>query len=295
MSIVDTTIARIQAIALKVAQVKSAPNYPVEESSVLPMVITYMKSGDMAAQNATDVKFKAVIQADLHIPYTVGGLKEIYTRLNLMVPDFLQRLGGDPTLNGSVSTIVYPVTFTQAPGPEYNKAPTLAVSFQIPVKFNLLTPITQYGPELITNGGLEDSGSPVSIFYDWADVIVYGSVAREASVVYSGQYACLLTAGITKDEAINQVIYGLKTGTNYLLEFYSRGDGTNAGRYYVQNYDEELPIIAYTDANALTSFLKTSVQFTIPAGCTSVKIILQCPATVGGYCYFDDVSLREVL
>jgi len=63
-----------------------------------------------------------------------ASMNSAYTQLNNIIPDFLKRLGGDPTLNASVDTIVYPVAFTVGPA-QWDRVVTQMVSFKVPVKF----------------------------------------------------------------------------------------------------------------------------------------------------------------
>jgi len=142
MSIIDTTIQRIQTIAKATAidatnTVKNAPDYPPEDAGVLPESIAYIQNGNATAVNATDIKFILNIGCDIHFDRAI--MRVTYQRIDTLIPDFIKRLGGDPTLASSVSTIIYPVTFTVAPA-EWNTIVTQCISFIIPVKFNLLTP-----------------------------------------------------------------------------------------------------------------------------------------------------------
>lgn len=137
MSIIDTTINRIQALANASIGIKSAPAYPTEDAGVLPMSIAYIAAGNVTQVNATDTKLIVNINVDFHFPRDTMRLA--YTSIDAVIPDFIQRLGGDPTLASSVSTVIYPVSFVVGPM-EWDKIVTQAVSFTIPVKFNLLTP-----------------------------------------------------------------------------------------------------------------------------------------------------------
>ncbi len=142
MSIIDTTIQRIQTIAKATTfetgrTIANAPDYPTDDASILPLVITHIGSGNVTQVNATDTKFIININSDFH--FDRGILRLTYQKIDTLIPDFIQRLGGDPTLNSSVSTIIYPVTFTVGPA-EWDSIITQMVSFIIPVKFNLLTP-----------------------------------------------------------------------------------------------------------------------------------------------------------
>jgi hypothetical protein len=143
MSIVDNAIQRIQTIAKATAIdatrfIGNAPNYPTDDSSILPMVITHVSGGAITEMNATDTKFTLNISSDIHFSRLI--LRDTYQQIDTFIPDFIQRLGGDPTLGGTVSTIVYPATFTVMPA-DWDSVITQMVSFTIPVKFNLLSPM----------------------------------------------------------------------------------------------------------------------------------------------------------
>jgi hypothetical protein len=137
MGIVDTTVQRIQVLARACTGVKASPPYPVDDAGVLPMAIAHITSGTGMQVNATDTKFIANVSVDFHFDRQI--LRLTYTAIDALIPDFIQRLGGDPTLNSSVSTIIYPVTFQVTPA-QWDSVITQMVSFTVPVKFNLLSP-----------------------------------------------------------------------------------------------------------------------------------------------------------
>jgi hypothetical protein len=62
------------------------------------------------------------------------SIKSAYTQLDLIIPEFLKRLAGDPTLGGTVDTIVFPVSFSVQPA-QWDKVVTQMVSFKVPVKY----------------------------------------------------------------------------------------------------------------------------------------------------------------
>jgi len=137
MSIIDDAIARLQALALASTYIKGAPNYPPEDAGVLPMAVAYISGGNANEINATDLKFIMNVTVDIHISNVI--LKESYTRVNAIIPDYIKRLGGDPTLNGTVSTIVFPIDFVVGPD-EWGSIPDTMIRFIVPIKFNLLSP-----------------------------------------------------------------------------------------------------------------------------------------------------------
>lgn len=134
MSIIDDAITRLQAIALEctATTIKEAPSYPPEDAAILPIAIAYIASGTGQADNATDARLLLTVNVDIH--FSRISMRGAYTQLNAIIPEYLKRLAGDPTLNGSVDTIVFPVSFTVGPS-EWDKLVTQSVSFTVPLKF----------------------------------------------------------------------------------------------------------------------------------------------------------------
>ena len=145
MSLVDDAIQRIQTLALLVAYdsggtktIRSAPSYPAEDASVLPLAITYIAEGECQADDITTARLLYTINTDFHVSRV--SMKSAYTQLDIIIPDFSRRLAGDPTLNSTVDTIRFPVTFTVGPA-QWDQVVTQMVSFSIPIKI-LSTPTT---------------------------------------------------------------------------------------------------------------------------------------------------------
>ena len=142
---IDDAIVKVQTHALLVAYnssgnktVRSAPSYPVEDAAVLPLTVTYISEGSMGGGDVTSARLFSTINADFHVSRSV--MKSAYMQLNIIIPDFLRRVAGDPTLGATVDTIVFPITFTVGPA-VWDSVVTQMVSFQIPIKI-LSTPTT---------------------------------------------------------------------------------------------------------------------------------------------------------
>ena len=129
--IIDTTITRLQQLALQCTGVKSAPQTPPESAAVLPLSVAFIASGN-STLSADQALMMLNIEVDIHVNRVT--LKGAYNEINTIIPLFLARLAGDPTLNSSVVTIVYPVTF-EVLSAEWNRAETLIAAFTISVKF----------------------------------------------------------------------------------------------------------------------------------------------------------------
>lgn len=130
---VDTAIARLQDIALAITStpIKSAPDFPIEDATSLPLVITHLANGEATADNASTAHLDLVLNVDFH--FARLSIKDTYQRIDLMVPEYLRRLCGDPTLAGTVDTIVFPVPFAVAPA-QWDTITTQMVSFTVQIK-----------------------------------------------------------------------------------------------------------------------------------------------------------------
>lgn len=115
----DNAIARLQALALQCTSVaiRSAPNYPIENADPFPMVVTHLVSGSGFAMNASTLQFMPTVSIDFLFSRT--NLKLAYQQMDAIALEYLQRLAGDPTLNGALDTIQIsrenPVTFEIGP------------------------------------------------------------------------------------------------------------------------------------------------------------------------------------
>jgi hypothetical protein len=130
-------------------------------------------------------------------------------------------------------------------------------------------------------------------FARWYERVGDGTIEEENTIVHSGTNAVKLTAGSSTGTWISQPIYVVE-GEKMQLAFYSAGDGTYAGRYQVRDATHDTDIVAIKSTGiTANSYSEVTETFTIPTGCTYIKIIFACPGTDGGIAYFDDASLRN--
>jgi len=134
MSVIDNAVQRLQTIALAITSetVRGAPSYPVEDASVLPIAIAHIASGSGQADESTTARLLLTVNVDFYVSRV--SMKSAYTQLNNIIPEFLQRLAGDPTLSGNVDSIVFPVTF-QVSAAQWDRVVTQMASFAVPLKF----------------------------------------------------------------------------------------------------------------------------------------------------------------
>lgn len=142
MSVIDSAISRLTTLALACSSsdvtIRHAPDKPIEDATVLPLVITHILSGEATANNATTCQLEPVIAVDFH--FSRIWLKQAYTEIDAVVPAFSVRLAGDPTLNGTIDTIQFPVSFEVSPA-EWDRVITQMLRFIIPIK-TLETPVS---------------------------------------------------------------------------------------------------------------------------------------------------------
>ena len=131
MSVIDSAIARLQDLAQACTNIQHAPDYPIEDATALPLVITHITGGDMTVLNASTVQLNPIISVDFH--FARVNIKDAYQRIDTIIPEYLQRLGGDPTLNGTVDTIQFPVPFVVQPA-QWDNVITQMVSFTVQLK-----------------------------------------------------------------------------------------------------------------------------------------------------------------
>ena len=146
----------------------------------------------------------------------------------------------------------------------------------------------------ILNGGFETAGAGgADVWATWAETAGDGALANETTIVHGGSDAAKVTAGATANTKVAQTC-GVIPGHVYTLSFWTRGDGTNGGRYGVYDVSNSADIVAAVATGVTgTTYTQKTATFIAPAGCISVRIDLWCPTTDTGIAYFDDVSMRE--
>ena len=131
-TIINDAVVKLQQHALALTDVKAAPDRPVEDAAILPLSIAHIMEGTAQADDATTARLLLTVGVDIHV--NRGIMKLAYKQLDELIPEFLKKLAGDPTLGGTVDTIVFPVTFTVTPA-IWDKIVTQMVSFRVQLKF----------------------------------------------------------------------------------------------------------------------------------------------------------------
>ena len=140
MSALDDAIARLQyhVKSVQSAKIRLAPDQPVESATMLPLSIAYFATGEATQDTADQTRLILKVNVDVHFPR--ADLKGSYQKINSFAIEYMRRLGGDPTLNGSIDTIDFPISFQVLPT-TWNNIETIMLQFSVPFK-ELTTPIT---------------------------------------------------------------------------------------------------------------------------------------------------------
>ncbi len=109
MSQPQDAIARIQAIARGLAGMVEAPEFVPESMNQFPFAMTYYRQGNTTLQigwrKGLHTVFCEIHVARQILPLAIQTAMPFYER-------FMTAIEADPTLNGTVSTIVSPVNHT---------------------------------------------------------------------------------------------------------------------------------------------------------------------------------------
>lgn len=141
---VTNAVVQVQAIVAALTSVtfKSRPTYPIENADPFPMSIVYMSGGNLIASNKSTAHIFPTIRAEFH--FSRANLQDVYPTIYNVAIEFARRLAGNPTLTGTVDTIVATndaqLPFEARPF-DWGKVVSEALIFEIPLKL-LKAPIT---------------------------------------------------------------------------------------------------------------------------------------------------------
>jgi hypothetical protein len=131
---IDDAINRLQHLALRCTSVriKSAPDFPVEDAGMLPLSIAHAVQGEITVGDASTVGFvPCTISVDFY--FNRVSMKQAYEQIDAIIDEYGRRLAGDPTLNGKVDTIIFPVPYSVRPA-TWDKVATQMLQFLVSVK-----------------------------------------------------------------------------------------------------------------------------------------------------------------
>lgn len=164
-----------------------------------------------------------------------------------------------------------------------------------------------FGPELMTNGGMESWASATDL-QDWTEALIGGTVNQEATIVHGGNYSVNFhTTNIDFLSQITQFNIPLTPGKRYRLSFWHRADAST--NLHWAFYDQEPPVHIQLDndgtwksdgealsISSTTDWQQFSVDFICHPSYSSYELIIGKVLSIGTGedRYVDDVSIREI-
>jgi hypothetical protein len=143
MSVPADAIARLQDIVAACTSVtfKSAQDYPVDNIEPFPFSVAYIGGGTWRKVNSTTVIILPVINWELH--FSRVNIKQAHQQIDALCIEIPRRLSADPTLNGTVDTIVMdePLVMEVRPFVWSATVTSEMLKFSIPIK-TLQTPLS---------------------------------------------------------------------------------------------------------------------------------------------------------
>lgn len=101
---IETAILNLQAKVLSLSGIKAAPSAPPEGSGAFPFGVSYERSGTLVLHSYGFADDLATIWCEIHVGRGILS-KAVEQAMGFRDP-FLKLLVADPTLGGTVSTIV---------------------------------------------------------------------------------------------------------------------------------------------------------------------------------------------
>jgi len=258
-----------------------------------------ISSGNDISMGATTGSLGSSINVNTGNPYFNGRLDSFGIWNRLLTESEITALynGGQGLIYEDLSTsdkvnLQHWYNFGESAGIRYDSHGTNHLT---QVFGNIIAPPV-YGSELLTNGGFETTGVGADVFGTWQEGVGGGAIADETSDVHGGSHAAKLTGSESNDTTVLQEV-GATAGQVWRLSFWSHGDGINSSVYQVYNYTAGTNIAPSSRVSTGitgTTYALTTFEFTVPAGCTSLGVLLRPAAVAGAIAYFDDVSLKRI-
>jgi hypothetical protein len=139
---IDNAIARLQNIAASLSTIPptgtvihAESDYPTEAAQPFPFSIAYLSAGRFRATNGTIHHNFPTIKVEIH--FSRGNLKQAYEQINAAALEFPKRLVADPTLDGTIQTMVFgsenEIEYAARPF-DYGTIKSQVLEFDIPLK-----------------------------------------------------------------------------------------------------------------------------------------------------------------
>jgi hypothetical protein len=151
-------------------------------------------------------------------------------------------------------------------------------------------PLFGYEAVADLNGGFEyySEGSLVA----WVASPSAGGALIETSLHERSGVNCIGCQNVSDGDSHYYQNIVVTPGGLGILTFWTKGDGSKAGRYSIYDVTHSADIVAATSTGVTAAtYAQVTASFQVPAGCSQIRIRLQAPSTAG-IAYFDDVALQ---
>ena len=164
----------------------------------------------------------------------------------------------------------------------------------------LIAPTTKLMEDLdntnaVLNWSFETAGGgDPDIFANWDETHGFLSViTQDSAQKYEGTYSCKFAKSGLASSYISQD-FAITASKTYWLRFYCRGDGTNYGRWALQDVASGTWYQATTiTSNKTTSWAAETFAFTAIAGATTARLYLRDASSSPADSWFDATELLE--
>ena len=148
---------------------------------------------------------------------------------------------------------------------------------------------------ILYNAGFEVAGGGgADVFGNWGEAAGDGTIEDETVNVHKGSHALKLTTGTPSETTNVSQTISVSEGDEISVSFFTRGDGTHAGRWAIYDVTNTAWIRSLASTGVTgTTFTEITDSFTVPADCTQIRFYCYCAAGEGSVCYFDDVKLLK--
>ena len=132
---IEAAISDLQAKALALSGMRTAPATPLESSDIFPFAITFEESGTLELRSSGFAHDLATLVTEIHCAR--NSLPQAITQAMTFRDNFLKAIIGDPRLSNSVDTAL--VVLRKFGAMRYAETDTIGYRFEVDVKVQLTT------------------------------------------------------------------------------------------------------------------------------------------------------------
>jgi len=148
------------------------------------------------------------------------------------------------------------------------------------------------GLNTVSDPGFEESATGDLV--SWYETLTVNGVATIEREGYSGFQSVKLSAPAVGDRSRVGQNLGTLSGT-HIVQFWTKGDGSNAGFYQIYDSGGSSPIAATSTGVTAATWTLVTASFT--PGANATHVILWSPVGAGGgvHAFFDDVTVAPAI